>query len=113
MGGIDAPEVNAPRGQSWAAAAILVPAGALGLCTFAGENGLWIGLGLTAVLVVVALVFDGRPSRSGYLITAAVLLRLAALASARDGQGWTAPTQWVGLVASGLVVAAAASLLLE
>ena len=83
MGGSDAPEVNAPRGQSWAAAAILVPAAALGLCVLGGESGLWTAIGITAVLVVVALVFEGRPGRSGYLITASVLVRLAAMAGER------------------------------
>src|SRR4051794_1848732 len=113
MGGSDAPEVNTPRGQSWAAAAILVPAAALGLCALGGANGLWAAIGITAVLVVVALVFEGRPSRSGYLITASVLLRLAAFAADSRTDGWSSPAQWAGLLASALMVAAAASLLVE
>src|SRR4051794_6582332 len=113
MGGSDAPEVNAPRGQSWAAAAILVPAAALGLCVLGGESGLWTAIGITAVLVVVALVFEGRPGRSGYLITAAVLVRLAAMAGGSSADEWWAPVQWAALGGSALMVAAGASLLVE
>src|SRR6478672_569693 len=110
MGGSDAPEVNTPRGQFWAAAAILVPAAALGFCALGGVNGLWAAIGITAVLVVVALVFEGRPGRSGYLITAAVLLRLAAFAADSSADELLAPAQWAALGSSALMVAAAASL---
>jgi diguanylate cyclase (GGDEF)-like protein len=113
MGGPDAPHVDAPRGQSWAAAAVLIPAAALGLSALGSTPGLWAALGLTALLAVVALVFDGRPGRSGYLIAVAVLLRLAALSSNSHQLGWAAPTQWTGVAAAGLMVAACSSLLAE
>jgi hypothetical protein len=58
VSGIDAPVVEAPRGHFWAAAAVLIPAAALGLTALGGDRGLWAALGLTAVLVVMALVFD-------------------------------------------------------
>jgi diguanylate cyclase (GGDEF)-like protein len=113
VSGIDAPSVEAPRGHFWAAAAVLIPAAALGLTALGGAHGLWAALGLTGVLVVMALVFEGRPGRSGYLIAIAVLLRLAALASESDAAGWAAPTQWAAVLASALLVAACASLLAE
>ncbi|MEY2436026.1 MAG: hypothetical protein QOF97_862, partial [Acidimicrobiaceae bacterium] len=44
MGGPDAPHVDAPRGQSWAAAAVLIPAAALGLSALGSTPGVWAAL---------------------------------------------------------------------